>query len=98
MAGIAQNGQKHLIFIVVTQVKTKMREKGKREKRKKKEKTSKQTASKLFQIQGLIQEIAFCPMFVLRKGILSLEKVFLVLILQCGTNSKISFSYKGKCY
>ena len=38
MAGIAQNGQKHLIFIVVPQVKTKMREKGKREKRKKKEK------------------------------------------------------------
>ena len=34
MAGIAQNGQKRLIFIVVPQVRTKMREKGKREKKK----------------------------------------------------------------
>ena len=32
MAGIAQNGQKRLIFIVVPEVRTKMREKGKREK------------------------------------------------------------------
>ena len=31
MAGIAQNGQKRLIFIVVPQVRTKMREKGKRD-------------------------------------------------------------------
>ena len=35
MAGIAQNGQKRLIFIVVPQVKTKMREKGKQDKKKK---------------------------------------------------------------
>ena len=32
MAGIAQNGQKRLMFIVVPQVRTKIREKGKREK------------------------------------------------------------------
>ena len=32
MAGTAQNGQKRLIFIVIPQVRTKMREKGKREK------------------------------------------------------------------
>ena len=32
MAGIAQDGQKNLIFIVVPQVRTKMREKGKCEK------------------------------------------------------------------
>ena len=31
MAGIAQNGQKRLIFTAVPQVRTKMREKGKRE-------------------------------------------------------------------
>ena len=36
MAGIAQNGQKRLIFIVVPQVGTKMGEKGKRGKKKKK--------------------------------------------------------------
>ena len=33
MDRIAQNGQKRLIFIVVPQVRTKMREKGKREKK-----------------------------------------------------------------
>ena len=33
MAGIAQNGKKRLIFIVVPQVRTKMREKCKREKK-----------------------------------------------------------------
>ena len=38
MAGIAQNGQKRLIFIVVPQVKTKMREKGNQDKKKKKKK------------------------------------------------------------
>ena len=32
MAGIAQNGQKRLIFFVVPQVRTKMRENDKREK------------------------------------------------------------------
>ena len=32
MAGIAQNRQKRLIFIVVPQVRTKMKEKGKRKK------------------------------------------------------------------
>ena len=40
MAGIAQNGQKRLIFIGVPQVRTKMREKGKREKKDKKQKTT----------------------------------------------------------
>ena len=34
MAEIAQNGKKCLIFIVVPQVRTKMREKGKRDKNK----------------------------------------------------------------
>ena len=33
MAGIAQNRQKSLIFIVVPQVRTKMREEGKQEKK-----------------------------------------------------------------
>ena len=33
MAGIAQNGQKRLIFIVVPQFRTKKREKGKRKKK-----------------------------------------------------------------
>ena len=33
MAGIAQNGQNRLIFIVVPQVRTKMRERSKREKK-----------------------------------------------------------------
>ena len=32
MAGLSQNGQKRIIFIVVPRVRTKMREKGKREK------------------------------------------------------------------
>ena len=32
MAGIAQNGRKRLIFIVLPQARTNMREKGKREK------------------------------------------------------------------
>ena len=35
LAGIAQNGQKRLIFIVVPQVRTKMRERGKLGKEKK---------------------------------------------------------------
>ena len=47
-------------------------------------------SSKLFDIEGPIQEIVFCPMLVLQKGFLSLEKLFLVSILQCGANSKIS--------
>ena len=42
MAGIAQNGQKRLIFIVVPQVRTKMREKGKREKKTKQKKQQQQ--------------------------------------------------------
>ena len=33
MAGLAQNGQKCIIFIAVPQFRTKMREKGKREKK-----------------------------------------------------------------
>ena len=33
MAGLTQNGQKRLIFIVVPQVRTKMREKGKRKRK-----------------------------------------------------------------
>ena len=41
MAGIAQNRQKHLIFIVIPQVRTEMREKGKREKQNKAKKTPK---------------------------------------------------------
>ena len=46
---------------------------------------------KLFHREGTTNEIAFCPMFVLRKGILSLANLFLVSILQLGANSKISF-------
>ena len=38
MAGIAQNGKKRLIFIVLPRVRTKMRENGKREKNNKKKK------------------------------------------------------------
>ena len=34
--------------------------------------------------------MAFCPIFVLRKWFLSLEKLFLVPILPCGANSKIA--------
>ena len=49
-------------------------------------------SGKLLLIEGPIQEIAFCPMFVLRKGLLSLEKLFLVPMLQCGANSEISFT------
>ena len=49
-------------------------------------------SGKLFQIEGPIYEIAFCPMFVSQKGFLSLEKFFLVPIIQCGANSKISFN------
>ena len=33
----------------------------------------------------------FCPVLVMRKGFLSLEKPFQVPILQCGENSNISF-------
>ena len=46
---------------------------------------------KLFQIEGPIRETAFCSMFVLRNGFLSLEKLFLVPMLQYEANSKISF-------
>ena len=49
------------------------------------------TSDKLFHREGPTNEIAFCPMFVLRKGILSLANLFLVCILQWGANSKISF-------
>ena len=45
---------------------------------------------KLFDIEGPMQEIVFCPMLVLRKGYLSLEKLFVLLILKCGANLKIS--------
>ena len=48
-------------------------------------------SGKLFQIEGPIYEIAFCPMLVLQKGFLSLEKLFLVPMLPYGTNAKISF-------
>ena len=49
------------------------------------------TSDKLFHREGPTNEIAFYPMFVLRKGILSLANLFLVSILQRGANSKISF-------
>ena len=42
MAGIAQNGQKHLLLIVAPQVRTKMREKGKQEKQTNKQKKPQQ--------------------------------------------------------
>ena len=40
--------------------------------------------------EGSTNELAFYPMFVLWKEILSFENLFLVSILQCGANSKIS--------
>ena len=43
MVGIAQNEQKRLIFIVVPQFRTKMREKGKREKNRKMDKSKENT-------------------------------------------------------
>ena len=46
---------------------------------------------KLFQTKRPIYEIIFYLMCVLGKRFLSLEKLFLVPILQCGVNSKISF-------
>ena len=48
-------------------------------------------SGKLFHSEGLTNEIAFCPMFVLQKRILSFANLFLVSILQCAVNSKISF-------
>ena len=45
-------------------------------------------SGKLFHREGPTNEIAFCPMFVLRKGILSFANLFLVSILQCGVNLK----------
>ena len=43
-------------------------------------------SDKLLHREGVINEIAFYPMFVLRKGILSSANLFLVSILQCGAN------------
>ena len=48
-------------------------------------------SGKLFHREGSTTEIAFCPMFVLRKGVLSSANLFIVSILQRGANSKISF-------
>ena len=45
---------------------------------------------------GPKKKIVFYPIFVSRKGFLSLEKLFLVPILQCVTNSKIHSDNKGK--
>ena len=45
----------------------------------------------LFHREGLTNEIAFCSMFALRKGILSFANLFLMPNLQCGVNSHISF-------
>ena len=55
-------------------------------------------SGKLFLREGPTNEIAFCSMFVLRKGILSFANLFLVSILKCGANLKISLDNKDKCY
>ena len=47
MAGIVQNGQKRPIFIVVPQVRNKMREKGKRERKEKSDVTTSQILQKV---------------------------------------------------
>ena len=84
MAGIAQNGQKCLIFIVVPLLRLEnIKERWK--------KLERYIQSIMFHGEGPTNEIAFCPMFVLRKGILSFANLFLVSTLQCGANSKISF-------
>ena len=51
-------------------------------------------SGKLFHREGPTNEIAFWPMFVLRKGILSLAYLFLISILQCLANSKIYFRWQ----
>ena len=138
MAGIAQNGQTHLIFNVVPQVRKKNERKIKQGKKtywisqrsntliyihlyiyaqlqinifkyrytysninvmyyssqvmlfdimfESKVFASSIESGKLFQTEESMQEFVFCPMFVLQKGFLSLEKLFLVPILQCGAN------------
>ena len=52
----------------------------------------------LFQIEGLIEEIAFCPMFDLRKGFLSLKRYFLCLAYNLRQIQKFKSDNMGKCY
>ena len=54
-------------------------------------------SGKLFHREGPTSEIAFCPVFVLRKGILSFANLFLVSILQRGANLKISLYRLAIC-
>lgn len=48
-------------------------------------------SGKLLHIEGPMYDKVFYPMLVFRKGDLSLGKLFVVSILQCKANSKISF-------
>ena len=80
MAGIAQNGQKRLIFIVVPQVKTKMREKGKRGKKNQQQQQHKNEYAK-----GKYTNI-YAYVYIHTPTV-----PILVPMLQCGANSKISF-------
>ena len=49
------------------------------------------SSGKLLHREGPTNEIAFCPMFVLQKEILSFANLFIISILQCGENFKIYF-------
>ena len=53
-------------------------------------------SGKLLHIEGPMYDKVFCPRLVFRKGDLSLGKLFVVSILQCKANSKISFIWKGQ--
>ena len=53
-------------------------------------------SGRLFNNEGPMYDKVFYPVLVLREGCLSFAKLFLVAILQCGVNPKISFRYKGQ--
>ena len=53
---------------------------------------------KLFHREGSNNEIAFCPMLVLRKEFLSSANLFLASILQCGAIQRFLSDIKDECY
>ena len=72
MAGIARNGQKCLIFIVVPLLRI-------------------ENSGKLFHREGPTNEIAFCPMFDLRKGIFKFFKFISCIFSTLWSKFKNSF-------
>ena len=52
----------------------------------------------MFNREGTTSETTLCPVFVLRKEILSFSNLLLMSILYNGTNSKFLSAYKEKCY